>query len=266
MFYFRYGYTPLPNTITKHHFELRVDSSTSEELKELALKWYTLDKNSISNDSNGVYVLQNLTQSESNSFLNDVYPKLLKLLSGLPFDMDNHDLLINRSVTEYEVKTALKNECECQERMFWLYRKFSGGINQSDPEYLDYNDTLDSHETRQSYNNLIEWMQKKIPSHRMRVYNQCSFASYQKNDQEWTQQFHKWRKDIHEELNSSLQNIVRRRSSWDLDGCGIGVLEWIAYSANLIELFFHYCQVFRDLSSVKCYITAPGLMRSLPIT
>ena len=228
MFYFRYGYTPLPNTITKHHFELRVDSSTSEELKELALKWYTLDKNSISNDSKGVYVLRHLTQSENNSIWKDVYPKLLKFLSDLPFDEDNHDFLINRSVTEYEVKTALKNEFDL-DRVFWQYRKFSGGVNQSDPEYLDYDDTLDSPETKLSYNKLIKWMQQKIPSDRVRIYDQCSYASYKNKDHQWTQQYDKWRRDISEVLRSSLQKIIRQRISWDQDGYGLGAYYSIIY-------------------------------------
>ena len=187
--------------------------------------WYSLDENYISADNNaGIYVLKNLSESESESFKEDVFPKLLNLLSGLPFDIDNHELLINRSVTEYEVKSALKNESD-KERAFWLYRKFSGGVMESDEKRrINYNDTLESNETKQSYYNLIEWMQQNFPPHRVRRYDRCSYASYKNNDDQWTQQFDEWRKDVYEVLNSSLQNIIRLRNSWDQDGCGLGII------------------------------------------
>ena len=218
----------MPKSIPKHHFESRVfDATTSEDSRNLVRMWYALDENSISTDnSSGLYVLRNLDESEKDYYWKDVYPKLLELLSGLPFDVENHDLFINRSVTEYELKMALRRECD-RDRVLWFYRKFSGGINQSDETFGDYDDTLQSIDKKKYYYELIEWMQEKIPSDRVRTYDQCSYASYKNNDYQWAQQFDKWRQEVREVLNSSLQNIIRQRSAWDKDGLGLGGLDLI---------------------------------------
>ena len=221
----RYGYTPLPKSISKHTFESRLrDATISEDLRNLALKWYTLDMNHISSDnSTGIYVLKNLDEAEQDIYWSDVYPRLLNLFDGLPFDMDNDDLLINRSVTEYEIKLAMKKGV--QERVFWFYRKFSGGVMKSDEKFLDYNDTLQSIDKKRHYDDLIEWMEREIPTDRVRRYEECSYESYVKKDSLWTQQFDKWCEDVTEVLSSSLQNIILQRSSWDQDGCGLGLLD-----------------------------------------
>ena len=183
--------------------------------------WYKLDENYISTDnSTGIYVHMNVIESEKVSYWSDAHPKLLSFFNGLRFDIENDDLLVNRSISEYEVKTALKNATD-KERVFWFYRKFSGGVTNSDK---DYDDTLNSSDTKQSYDNLITWMQENIPSNRVRTYEECTYASYENKDPEWNQQFDKWREDVREVLNSSLQEIIRLRSSWDKDGCGLGAL------------------------------------------
>ena len=218
-------------------------ASISADMKDLALLWYALDENNIStHNSNGIYVLRNLNEAEKDIYWKNVYPKLLEILNGLPFDVDNPDLLINRSVTEYEVKTALRNASD-QDRVFWLYRKFSGGVTPSDEEY---DDTLRSHDTKKHYYNLMEWMQDKIPRSRVRVYDQCSYASYQNNDPQWTQQFDQWHRDVREVLMSSLQNIICQRSSWDEDGCGLGLLDKIL---TIVQLSF--IELFSDVRSSR---------------
>ena len=195
----------------------------SDDLKNLGQLWYNLDQNHISADhSDGIYILKNLnTKAEEEVYWNDVYPKLLKLLDGLPFDMENQDLLINRSVTEYEVKIAMKKD-DAQKRILWFYRKFLGGITQSDEKYWDYNDTL-SGDKKKYYDDLIDWMKKEIPADRVRRYEDCSYESYVKKDSEWTRQWAVWCEDITEALRLSLQNIIQQRRSWDQDGCGLGV-------------------------------------------
>ena len=187
--------------------------------------WYTLDQNHISANSAGIYILKNLNnKSEEVVFWNDVYPKLLKLFDGLPFDMENQDLLVNRSVTEYEVKLAMRKE-DAQRRVLWFYRKFLGGISQTDVKYCDYNDTLQSVEKKKHFDDLIEWMKREIPADRVRRYEDSNYESYVKKDSPWTQQFHKWCEDVSEVLSSSLQNIIHQRSSWDQDGSGLGALD-----------------------------------------
>ena len=216
----------MPKSILKHNFESRVfDGRISEDLTNLARSWYRLDQNHISSDEcTGIYILKNLDKSEEYIYWNDVCPKLLNLFDGLPFDVDNDNLLINRSVTEYEIKLAMKKE-DAQKRLFWFYRKFLGGVTESDEKYWDYNDTLQSVAKKKRFDDLIEWMQGMIPADRVRRYEECSYESYVKKDSLWTLQFHKWCEDVSAVLSSSLQNIIQLRRSWDQDGCGLGVLD-----------------------------------------
>ena len=206
------------------------------------MEWYTLDENQVSFDNSaGIYVLKNLNESEKDTYWNDVHPKLLNLFDGLPFDVDNNDLLINRSVTEYEVKLAVKKD-NSQDRILWFYRKFSGGVTQSDDDkHLDYNDTIPAAELkkRKHYYDLLEWMQEKIPSNRIRRFEGCSYESYSKSDSKWTGQFDEWCNEVSEVLSSSLQNIIKQRKSWDEDGCGLGILV-------IIIILHFFCYFYRD--------------------
>ena len=216
----------MPKSISKHTFESRLrDDTIPEDLRDLALTWYTLDMNHFSSDnSSGVYVLKNLDEAEQDMYWNDVCPKILNLFDGLPFDMDNNDLLINRSITEYEVKLALKKE-GAPRRLYWFYRKFSGGITVADEKFLDYDDTVQAADKKRHYDDLIEWMEREIPADRVRRYEDCSYESYVKKDSLWTLQFGKWCEDVTGVLSVSLQNISHLRSSWDQDGWGLGVLD-----------------------------------------
>ena len=190
------------------------------DLRDLSLNWYELDENSIPTNT---YVLRKIKKSEEKSYWIDYYPKLLDLFDGVPFDVEREDLLINRSVTEYEVRLALTNHLD-KDRIFWMFRKFKGSMTDSDEKYLDYNDTLESERTRLSYDNLIAWMHDIIPIDRVRIYDKCSYTSYLNRDVNWTQQFNEWCRDVRAVLSSSLDNIITYRESWDIDGCGLGCL------------------------------------------
>ena len=183
------------------------------------MKWYELDEN---NDPY-VYVLRNLKESEKDLYWNEVYPKLLAYLKEIPFDTNHNDLLINRSVTEYEARLALSNESD-RNRIYWFSRRFRGGITRSDEKYWDYNDTLESNERLHNYNNLIQYMKDTIPSDRIRTYDRCTYDSYRNRDKEWSQQLNDWCHDIRGVLSSSLNDIISMRKSWDDNGCGAGTV------------------------------------------
>ena len=217
----RYGFTPLPKYMRKEEFEDRVfSSSLSDDLKQLARSWYKLDENNIPFK---IYILRNLEPQESDAFDNDVTPKLLQLLDGVSFDMDYNNLLVNRSITEYELKLALSKEYD-EKRVFWLYRKFDGGITQSDHNYSNFDDTLCSEDKKRSYENLIKYMYDTIPSNNIHTYNKCSYSSFLNKDNEWVEQFKNWKADAYRILSTSLNNVIDNCRAWNKDGGGAGTV------------------------------------------
>ena len=54
-------------------------------------------------------------------------PVLVKAFDGIPFDSKCLDLLVGRSVTEWEVKSAVWKESD-PSRYFWMRREFDGGV------------------------------------------------------------------------------------------------------------------------------------------
>ena len=171
----------------------------------------------------GIYVLQEISEFEKDFFWKDTYPKLLQLFDGIPFDLDHQDLLINRSVMEYEAKLALKIEHD-KERVFWTYHKF--GQSEENINIDTTTDLLESHDTKRlHFDNFITYMQKTIPSNRRQVYDKCSYASYKNKDDQWKKQWDKWREDIRQLLTSSLHDIIILRTLWNMDGCGLGNIQ-----------------------------------------
>ena len=135
----RYGYTPLPKIISRQSFDERVSSQRpSADIKLLLDGWYSLDLNAVKE----FYVLKNLTSMDDPSFWKEALPKLTKYLDGVPFDEDYPDLQVGRSVTEWEVKSAVLYESDPPDcsRVFWLRRDFKGGVPSTAARHWDYYD------------------------------------------------------------------------------------------------------------------------------
>ena len=83
-------------------------------------EWYLLDENSVPT----VYRLKNLEDIDNPSYWKYAYPKLIKLFEGMPFfdrpfgNENDIELLVNRSVTEYELKKAVMEQ---KQRYFFFF-------------------------------------------------------------------------------------------------------------------------------------------------
>jgi hypothetical protein len=74
----------------------------------LLLIRYTLDE---THKPPKKYTLKNLTDIRDKEYWDNALPKLRGILNELAFDRaDFHDLLIGRSVTEWEVKSAFQDK------------------------------------------------------------------------------------------------------------------------------------------------------------
>ena len=73
----RYGYTPLPKTISRDSFDEHLTNvPPSEEVQKLLQKWYILDDNSVP----ALYVLEDLKTMNDKSFWDEALPKLTNYL------------------------------------------------------------------------------------------------------------------------------------------------------------------------------------------
>jgi hypothetical protein len=110
-------------------------SSCESGVKDLAEKWYRLDSNNVPNH----YVLKDLTNSNGDEYWGSVLPTLRNALENCPCHSDmSPDILINRSVTEWEVKYALRPTVPGDsDRCLWFHRIFDGGVSAAvDPNAL----------------------------------------------------------------------------------------------------------------------------------
>jgi hypothetical protein len=133
----KYGYCPLPRTLPKDIFDnclLRytdlndVEESKKVSVIDLAKKWYGFDDNSIVPE----YVLKSLTKENSNEFWNVVLPELRLVFQDTPCyeymfakGTDNSDLIVGRSVTEYEFKFSMRDCNKDANHCIWFRRKFA---------------------------------------------------------------------------------------------------------------------------------------------
>ena len=149
-------------------------------------------------------------------------PELLAAFDGIPFEENpnGEPLLINRSVTEWEVKAALKGQ-EAP-RVFWLHKKFLGGITKDVEKYWLHNDCHDDPQRHQKYRELIDWMTTSIPHNRVITYKEASYKSFKSKDQEWNSQIERWRDDVNRLVESSLDQVIVRRQQWNEHGFGAG--------------------------------------------
>jgi Domain of unknown function (DUF4062) len=163
----KYGYMPLPKVVDKDVYEERL-RSLSDDMRNLAGKWYYLDTNAIP----PAYVLKSLTGSseEDGVFWNVVRPALCEALDSIMFDPAFEEVFVGRSVTEYETKSALLlcNNDTCGvnnrqiDRVKWIHRHFTGGVREDqDPRGLLFDGRQQS--VALKLNNLKAWMRSLLP-------------------------------------------------------------------------------------------------------
>lgn len=214
-------------------------------MKTLFLKWYRIDDNACP----PVCVLKDLADVDDRSFWNGAFKHLLPVLDGISFDVQIPDLLINRSVTEYEVKAAHILESHSERagsapRMVWFNRRFNGGVSKDiDTEYSLFDDTSDSDSKKRLFSTLIDWMERNIPADRVSRYEDATYSSYLNRDAVWQEQFNRFSNDIQAELERAVDDILAERQRWDQDGCGLGL-----HGDELTEMLHHAAWAATKLS------------------
>ena len=203
--------------------------------------WYRLDTNA----DPPRYVLRNLTDIRDPVYWGFVLPAFGYLLRGVAFEAwgeslntpPGEDFVIGQSVTEWEVRSALLQHPERDiNRIRWLHRRFSSGVTKEDEKHWDFDDTLSHEHTRNGFDKLWQWMDTIFSAHGLtKTYDGCSFHDFQTESEAWKQQLEDWKRFIFQELKVSLDEVIRRKESWNKDGDGLGLP-----GSVLSDMFHHY--------------------------
>jgi hypothetical protein len=146
----------------------------------------------------------------------------LELFDGVAFDVEIYrDVLINRSVSEWEMRAALQNEDDAS-RISWLHREFKNRVNRTYEKHKLYDDTIDDYRRRDRLTSLLQWMWGQVPD-RATQYSDATFQNYLDDDAVWQMQRYRWTDDITRIFNTSLEKIIAVSSDWDNDACGLGL-------------------------------------------
>jgi hypothetical protein len=229
----KYGYRPLPRTIGRRIFEATLSACSDSALVQLASQWYILDSNACPEE----YVLKKLDRLDDGDYWNTVLPSLRQLLDGIRFDKAaSREVALGRSVSEWEVKYALKNPADVP-RALWIQRIFSD-------TYADdaYCDTRSNEKVDSLKRSMLEWMRRKLnPLNRMRVHTQIRHGSMISRNSDFKRYAARWEDETLALLANELQEIIKSREQWDADGCGLRLNGYVATE------FLHHSKQAHDL-------------------
>jgi hypothetical protein len=129
----RYGRSPLPQFITASLFDNRLASdSRYKKDADWFRSWYILDQNAVPPR----YELRNpahISDTETWSNWRAANPVLMRTFDGLAFDSSFcEDLLVGRSIQDWELKAAMSIEGGDTSHMLWLHRVFDGSVRDDD--------------------------------------------------------------------------------------------------------------------------------------
>lgn len=234
----KYGYRPLPRKIDKQSLEERVRTCEDEAAKELAREWYIVD----SNNTPEIFVLKKLESVDDKNYFDRVLPTLRNLLLGIRFDKGAcRDVACGKSVSEWEVKFALKNDDDA-ERALWIRREFAGEIESGDKNYSDGSD--DPH-VAALLRDLKGYMTRKIgkahTAGRIHVHNDISYYALTGQNGDYQRYCEAWEVSTLEALTEELNAIIRLRWQWDIDGCDMGLAGHVAAE------FLHHAKWAHDV-------------------
>lgn len=215
----KYGYTPLPKSIRQVELDARL-RECSTEIQRLAMQYYHLDHNA----QDKVYVLQNLTSLNDSAYWK-AFNILLPALRGVSFDKERGaGLLVGQSVTEWEVRTALKHEVQGSDAFCWSYRKLAGEIDNRD--YCDFDHSAPH--VKDSYDSLIATMQEKFDQSSVHTYDTTlTLSDLLANDSEQNLKKIQYLKEFKDftrtKFTASLHRIIDDQNQWIADGSGLGI-------------------------------------------
>ena len=215
---YKYGYMPIPKYLQQLGIDdkIKIDQ-WSEEDSKIFNNWYKLDENSIPPQ----YTLKNLNDISDKSYWDIALPKLRAKLEGIQFDKESsEDIEVFRSVTEWEVKQAIKLDIN---RCYWLRRQFSASF--CDWNFCDFSDSSND-STRIKYENLIFEMKTQFNSNSqydlIAIPNLILDAFKEKEKSPYyNEYFTKWNEKLCEKLNNELERIIAKIKSWKEEGIGI---------------------------------------------
>lgn len=193
------------------------------------------------------YRLRNLSSLDDKEYWCVALPTLRNMLEDLPMEPVRCDkLLIARSVTDWEVTTALLTSRRVKD-MLWFHRAFTDGISEAlDPRSL-YWDARDP-DTLNKYNNLKSFMLSNFLPDNIVNFNSTSHASYVAGNSgakaDYMSYIMEWEKNAEYRLSSSLHDIVSQRMSWDTDGNGMGI------PGESLGEMLHHCKLASDKSTL----------------
>jgi WD40 repeat protein len=219
---FRYGYVSLPRTIPRSILDARL-YTCSREVHALAHRWYHLDRNAVPEE----YVLKPLTHIADQTFWAEALPCLTAAFNGLRFLKatgecnEETDLLVGRSVTEWETKAALSQPNSVL-RAFWMKRTFTNGVDPALDSAKHYDDTVGDKERHEKLEHLKSLTRNRLPASRC-VEHTVDFQSYIEKSGAWNEHVTRWTNDVFEILSNSLADLTSLRQNWDLNGCELGL-------------------------------------------
>ena len=151
-------------------------------------EWYVLDENAIPPR----YELKHLKEVNDPLYWDVALPMIVEVLKDLSFDPQrDENLLVARSVTEYETRVALSTS-EKAEKCFWFHRVFKGGVPKDDSmKWWLYDDTLANSRVATKLSHLKMFMKERL-SKNMREYAEVPLSSLIAKDtayQEYLQTF-----------------------------------------------------------------------------
>ena len=230
----KYGYRPIPKYLTVDQFSSRLAcSSISAGTRDLASRWYVLDDNNIPPR----YELQQLNAQNRNEFWVATLPTLRQLLAGLEFD-DNQagcaPLLLDRSITEWEMKSAL-SDAGSLKRCLWWHRQLEGGVSLADDPKRLFDDVTGDVNLETKLQDLLSYMSTRL--HRSNMIS-ASLSSADYKDEHCPPM-----RDTLQHLEVSMLALLKSevdsaacaKMDWHRDGCGIGL------PGDVLDDIFHHC-------------------------
>jgi hypothetical protein len=240
----KYGYRPLPKSISKDKFDellLTHSFSSQEEAALLAREWYVLDKNSVPEK----YVLQDLTvNSDNKTYWDRVLPMLRPLMASLCFDEEHcgSSVMVGSSITECEIQYILNGGGSLRTSR-WVHRHFESDVTAAQDPQGDLSDTQQSDAGVQGkLDALIDVMKERFslvndtsiatvngdmapPASPSYVTCPISVEHYLAEEDDPDKVAYKdlWRRCVQDMLMTDLHSVAARHDGWLADGGGIGL-------------------------------------------
>lgn len=233
----RYGYKPLPKFMSKKILDKLIFNNTEidENISNIAKLNYTLDYNSIP----PCYVLKNLDDLNDKNYWDNIFPNLMTALhhasitnfsDDIEIEKDLNDLLVGKSVTEYEIKYALQ-DVDSKQRIKWIHRHFHDEIIEEEK----FCDGTKDEQRKNDIEDLKKYMNDKLNPSNVKEFSDINVASYLNKDDKCKDYLDKWTNHTKEILFDELSSVAEKRNEWLLDGFGVGMKGEV-----LEEILNHY--------------------------